>query len=120
MTKSMRLRRRREFLAVQGTGTKINARHFLALATRREAVDASDPCAAGAGRGRVGMTVTRRVGNAVVRNRIRRFAREWLRRNGWVPTGWDVVIIAKESAAALAGYGEVAADLSRIQRHLAC
>jgi ribonuclease P protein component len=110
LTKAMRLRRRREFLAVQGNGSKVSGRHFVALAVRRAQ---EDP-------GRVGLTVTRRVGNAVTRNRIKRLARDWLRRNGWVPTGWDVVIIAKDSAASLTRCADVGADLARFQRHLRC
>jgi ribonuclease P protein component len=111
LTKAMRLRRRREFLAVQSTGAKVSARHFLALATRRDTTDSP---------GRVGFTVTRRVGNAVTRNRIRRLARDWLRRHGWVPAGWDVVIIAKDSAAGLHHAAELASDMARIQRTLGC
>ena len=110
MTKSMRLRRRPEFLAVQSTGTKVNTRHFVALVARAEA---------GVTTGRVGLTVSKRVGIAVVRNRIKRLVREWLRTHDWVPDGYDVVIIAKDSAASLGGLREVAVDLSRIQRQAA-
>lgn len=63
--------------------------------------------------GRVGLTVTKRIGNAVTRNRIKRRTREWLRRNGWVPAGRDVVLVAKDGAAA-ATTAELAADLSRL------
>ena len=111
MTKSMRLRRRREFLAVQGSGTKVNTRHFVALVSRA--------ASAGLTVGRVGLTVSKRVGVAVVRNRVKRLVREWLRRNGWMPTGYDVVIIAKDSAAALAGVREVGVDLARIRNQVA-
>ena len=105
LTKAMRLRTRREYLAVQGTGTKVNTRHFLALiAARPESA------------GRVGFTVTKKVGNAVVRNRVKRLMREWLRQNGWVPAGRDVVIIAKESAAKLERLDQLAPDLARIQK----
>ena len=112
LTKSMRLRRRREFLAVQGSGSKVSGRHFVALAIRRDPNNG--------GPGRVGFTVTRRVGNAVTRNRIKRLCRDWLRRHGWVPTGWDVVIIAKDSAASLSSCSQLAPDLARFQRHLGC
>jgi len=47
-------------------------------------------------RTRVGLLVSRRVGNAVKRNRARRLLREATRR--WLPRvrpGWDMVIIAR-------------------------
>jgi len=111
MTKAMRLRRRREFLAVQSTGTKVNTRHFVALVSRGTET--------GTGVGRVGLTVSKRVGGAVVRNRVKRLLREWLRRNGWVAPGFDVVIIAKQSAARIAGLAQIAPDLARIQSQVA-
>jgi ribonuclease P protein component len=111
MTKAMRLRRRREFLAVQSTGTKVNTRHFVALVSRGTET--------GTGVGRVGLTVSKRVGGAVVRNRVKRLAREWLRRNGWVEAGFDVVIIAKQSAARLVGLRDVSSDLARVRAQVA-
>jgi ribonuclease P protein component len=110
MTKSMRLRRRREFLAVQSAGTKVNTRHFVALVARARA---------GVAPGRVGLTVSKRVGTAVVRNRVKRLMREWLRTHAWVPDGYDVVIIAKDSAASLEGLREVGGDLTRIRGQVA-
>src|ERR1700733_9259689 len=88
--KEMRLRRRAEFVAVQSAGQKVHGRHVLALARKR-----SDPALVG----RLGITVTKKVGNAVVRNRIKRMLREWMRLHGWVPVGWDMVLVAKDSAA---------------------
>jgi ribonuclease P protein component len=110
MTKSMRLRRRREFLAVQSTGTKVNTRHFVALVARSDA---------GVTTGRVGLTVSKRVGIAVVRNRIKRLVRAWLRTHEWIPAGFDVVIIAKDNAATLGGVREVGVDLARIRGQVA-
>ena len=105
----MRLRRRADFLSVQADAIKLHGRHVLALARKR-----SDPEAGG----RLGITVTKKVGNAVVRNRIKRLLREWLRLNGWVPAGWDIVLVAKETAARQLHPDDFASDLTRILRQL--
>ena len=65
---------------------------------------------------RLGITVSRRVGNAVVRNRIKRGVREWFRhsRRGLRP-GTDLVVIARRAAAALSG-SEIAAALDDLTR----
>ena len=47
---------------------------------------------------RVGFTVTRRVGNAVVRNRVKRRLREIARQDkAHAPAGFDYVIIGRKS-----------------------
>jgi len=48
---------------------------------------------------RLGVTVSKRVGNAVVRNRVKRLIREWFRKNRPTICGcWDVNVIAKKTA----------------------
>jgi ribonuclease P protein component len=47
---------------------------------------------------RYGFTVSRRVGKAVVRNKIKRRLREILRQTSLKP-GWDIIIIARNPAA---------------------
>ncbi|HWU86578.1 MAG TPA: ribonuclease P protein component [Kofleriaceae bacterium] len=105
----MRLRERVDYLAVQAGGEKLHGRHVLGIARRR-----TDPQLAG----RLGLTVTRKVGNAVVRNRIKRLLREWLRRHGWIPRGWDIVLVAKDSAARQLHPDDFAPDLTRILRQI--
>jgi ribonuclease P protein component len=107
--KEMRLLQRADYLAVQSAGTKLHGRHVWALARKRS--DAGP-------RGRLGLTITKKVGNAVVRNRIKRLLREWLRLHGWVPAGWDMVLVAKDSAARQLHPDDFASDLTRILRQL--
>jgi len=109
ITKEMRLRRRAEYVEVQTDGQKLHGRHVLVLARKRK-----DPELVG----RLGITVTKKVGNAVVRNRIKRLVREWMRLHGWVPTGWDIVVVAKDSAARQLHPDDFAPDLVKILRQL--
>jgi len=105
----MRLRQRSDFIAVQSGGQKLHGRHVLAMARRRPQPALS---------GRLGLTVTKKVGNAVVRNRIKRLVREWMRTHGWVPTGWDIVVVAKDSAARQLHPEDFGSDLTRILQQL--
>lgn len=60
----------------------------------------------GRGGTRVGFRVPRRVGSAVVRNRVRRLLREAVRQlRGQIPAGWYVVV-ARENCARM-GLGEL-------------
>ena len=52
----------------------------------------------GLGLSRWGFTVSRRVGKAVARNRVKRRLREILRRTP-LQSGWDIIFIARPSAA---------------------
>lgn len=63
---------------------------------------------------RYGFVVGKRLGKAVVRNRVKRLLREVSRA---IPTkpGWDMVFIAR-SQAATASYHEVGASVARLLR----
>jgi ribonuclease P protein component len=58
---------------------------------------------------RYGLTASRRIGKAVVRNKIKRRLREILRKTSLKP-GWDFVIIARNTAAS--------ADFAALERSL--
>jgi ribonuclease P protein component len=92
--KAARLTLRGEFLAVQSRGKKVHAGVYLALALPNEL-----------GRARLGVTVSSRVGNAVVRNRVKRWVREAFRADGEALPPVDLVLIARAEAprAGLAG-----------------
>ena len=108
-TKEARLRRRSEFLHVQEKGQKISAECLLALALPNAS-----------GQTRMGLTVSNKVGNSVVRNLIRRRLRELYRtRQRSLPKGIDLVVIARTSAADAdfaslrRAFEKVAAELTR-------
>jgi len=68
---------------------------------------------------RLGITVTRRVGNAVVRNRIKRQVRERFRLHRALRSrGLDMVLIAKHSAGRLSK-AEMARELEQLFDRLA-
>lgn len=95
------LKKRRDFLRAR-SGLRFACPDFTLQAIARDtASDDADPPL------RLGLTVTKREGNAVVRNRIRRRLREALRqlaREGRVPPSLrahDLVIIARSSLAVM-------------------
>jgi ribonuclease P protein component len=60
------------------------------------------------------VTASRKVGSAVVRNRVKRRIRDaFRRRRSLLPAGVDVVVIARPSAAALPGPA-VAEELAQL------
>jgi ribonuclease P protein component len=63
---------------------------------------------------RLGIAASRKVGNAIVRNRIKRGVREWFRHNrSGLPADLDLVVIARRHAAELGGQ-EIADSLDSI------
>jgi ribonuclease P protein component len=87
--KAARLTLRREFLAVQERGRKVHAGAYVVLALPNAL-----------GRPRLGVTVSSRVGNAVVRNRVKRWVREAFRAAGADLPSADLVVIARAAAPA--------------------
>jgi ribonuclease P protein component len=104
--KTARVRKRSEYLAIQGKGRKLQTENFVVFV----AASPSGPV----GEGRVGITVSKRVGQAVVRNRVKRILREVYRRcRGQFPPGMDVVFVAKRSAAWL-DYASAEQEIERL------
>jgi ribonuclease P protein component len=97
-----RLRRRIDFRRVQSRGARVHTPHFILVLEPTTAEHA-----------RLGITVTRRVGTAVRRNRVKRLVREVFRRHREAfPARCDIVAIAKVGAAGLA-YRDVESELVR-------
>jgi ribonuclease P protein component len=87
LPKAARLRRRREFVEVQQRGRRLYSGDVLVLALE-----------SGAARPRIGITVSSRVGNAVERNRVKRWVREAWRAMRTDLPAVDLVVIARSSA----------------------
>jgi ribonuclease P protein component len=87
-----RLSRAGEFDAVYRHGRSASSRHLVAYVFRREPGD-EDPA-------RLGVSVSRKVGGAVERNRLKRLLREAVAELGQgVPRGADVVVVARAGLA---------------------
>ena len=88
-----KLRRSGEFLRLQRTGVRYQTAHFVCFAARLSDSDHT----------RLGVTVSRRIGRAVVRNRIKRRLRECfrLRLRPMLPPGTALVVIARSGAGKL-------------------
>jgi len=93
-----RLRKRREFEECYASGVRVSGRHLLLFLLQRTAPAnaASSPL-----RPRLGISVPRRVGGAVTRNRVRRRLREIFRvsRELFGTRAGDVVVNARPSAS---------------------
>jgi ribonuclease P protein component len=100
--KAVRLRRRREYLALQRDGQRRHTASFVVI--RRPGT---------APVSRLGVTVSSRIGGAVVRNRVKRVVREFFRqRRGTLGARVDVVVIAKPGASLLT-YAQTVNELER-------
>lgn len=125
-----RLRKRSDFTRVQTEGRRVSTRHFVLLLSARPVTQvtpttttaepaprvAPPPTPAVA---RLGLVVSRKVGNAVHRARVKRLCRECFRTwPGLLPEGVDLVIIARAGASALS-LDEVRAEWRDVTRQIA-
>jgi ribonuclease P protein component len=84
-----RIVRASDYRSIYGTGQKVHAER-LVLYGRENGLDHS----------RLGMTVSRRVGKAVVRNRVKRLLREIFRKSADdIPNHFDFIVNAKRACA---------------------
>jgi len=102
-----RLKKRYEFRQAQLRGRRIHTSHFL-IVVEPNALQNT----------RLGITVTKKVGSAVRRNRIKRVVREVFRRNRQLfPPSHDLVFIAKRGATDI-DYGSLLNELQRAAQKL--
>lgn len=102
-----RLLARAQFVRVQTSAKRFRGQRLTLL------VGDADLTPHRLGEGRLGLTVSRRVGNAVVRNRVRRRLKEIVRlAPGVLCAGFDHVVVAHASAAG--------ADSDVLRQELTC
>ena len=90
-----RLSRSAEFERVYRQGRSHGNRHFVLYTFPRPESEADEP--------RLGVSVSRKVGGAVDRNRVKRLLREAFTTEGpRLPSGHDVVVVARPEARDLA------------------
>ena len=85
----------RDFERALSSGKRVALESFVVVVGR----DRKAPDSAGQSRVRLGVTVSRKVGNAVIRNRVKRSVREWFRQSrSALPGSVDLIVIARQSA----------------------
>ena len=85
--KERRILKRTDFTICYNSGVKLQSRFFIAFVCRK----ADQPLS------RVGFAVTKKVGNAVMRNRMKRLLREFCRKNQEIlPKSTDIVFTPKK------------------------
>jgi ribonuclease P protein component len=90
--RSRRVRKRSEFQRIQSSSKRVTTRHFILLVAVQEA----------AAPARLGLVVSRRIGGAVARNRVKRLCRECFRLSrALLPSGVDLVIIARQGSESM-------------------
>lgn len=110
LPKQKRLAKRREFLRVYDTGRKVFSRYCVLFFAGN-----------GLPYSRIGITATKKLGKANVRNRLKRWTREIYRRQreplGLDERSLDLVVNVKPNAAA-ADFREYSTDLQRLLRRV--
>jgi ribonuclease P protein component len=86
--KEERILRRSEFIDLNRLGKRYPGENFVVMIRKN-----------GRNINRLGINVSKRVGNSVQRNRVKRMIREFFRHNKQqIPKGYDILIIALEQA----------------------
>jgi ribonuclease P protein component len=102
--KEARLRKRTEFLQLLNSQHKSSLKGFLVV--WRENTDSI---------GRLGITASKKIGSAVVRNRVKRYIREIFRHNRLSLVAVDINVIARHESVQM-NYFEVQRELNKAFR----
>lgn len=101
--KSDRLLKRFEFVELSDSGKAVQDRFFIVVF--RPGIKS---------RTRMGVTVSKRVGCAVTRNRVKRLVREVFRlKRDWITTTMDINVIAKKAASDIS-FDQTSASLEKL------
>ncbi len=93
--KKERIRKRKQYLDIYRRGGRLHSHNFIVVLSPSPS-----------GEKRLGVAVSKKVGNAVKRNRIKRLLREFFRLNKeGLPDSKDMVIIAKKDVSSLTYQG---------------
>ncbi|KGA96304.1 ribonuclease P [Alkalihalobacillus alcalophilus ATCC 27647 = CGMCC 1.3604] len=106
MNKEQRIKKNEEFSLVFNKGTSVANRQFVLYALAKEGQD----------KFRLGLSVSKKVGNAVTRNRVKRMVRAFFQENKErLHIGYDYVVIARKPVATME-FSEVESSLHHILR----
>lgn len=103
--KKERLRKKKEF-SQASRGTRFDSKNFIVLVSHNPL-----------GIRRLGLTVSKRVGKAVKRNRIKRLLREFFRlHKEKMPESRDILIIVRKRVSHEIRYTEIVTELEKLFR----
>jgi ribonuclease P protein component len=107
LPKTARLLKRAEFLKLSRTGAKLQSASFIIISSTNHRPES-----------RLGITVSSKVGNSVIRNRIKRQIREFFRRRrAALRSGMDILVIARKKTSGGSTGASIANELERAFSH---
>jgi ribonuclease P protein component len=116
LPRAAHVRHRTDYLAIQNRGRRVAGPNLLLFALAGASSEGQGGAQGRQRQGRIGITVSKKVGNAVVRNRVKRWIRECYRRGRpQFPARLDLVVVARPAAAA-ASYTVVCRELTALAR----
>lgn len=104
--KTSRLRKRAEYLQLSSAEHKTAVRGFLVVWSDNNLQSA-----------RLGITASKKIGCAVVRNRVKRYLREFFRHNRFGMAAVDVNVIARRESAQMT-YPDIVRELNKAFRFI--